>query len=176
MSQVKQTTQTNASKKKFSKPDNMSDLTYAIGVILGLSYPILAFSTGGRAIYQLFIKEGVTYYLPVIMSATAATCYLVATVGFAVRRRWAWWLSVGVLGFETTLTLVVGTLSFIIPEVIGRTVWRHYGVDYGYFPLLQPLFGLFWLLSPSVMEAYGISFRRVGKIPFPIFSGPSTKQ
>jgi len=176
MSQSEQIDSQNTVKKAFSRTDNMSDLTYAIGVILGLSYPILAISTGARALYQLFLKEGVTYYFPSIMSATAATCYLVATVGFAVRARWAWWTSVGVLGFETTLTLVVGTLSYIIPEVIGRTVWRHFGADYGYFPLVQPLFGLFWLLSPSVMEAYGIPFRRWGRIPIPGFSATSVEE
>ena len=161
MSQLDHTqTPAGTSNDKKKKPDDMSDLTYAIGIILGISYPILAFSTGGRAIYQLFLKEGVTYYLPVFMSATAALCYLGATIGFAVRERWAWKLSVGLLGFESTLTFLVGTLSFIIPEVIGRTVWRHFGADYGYFPLVQPLLGLVWLFSPSVMRAYGITLRR----------------
>lgn len=176
MNQPDETTPQNSVKKAFSRSDNMSDLTYAIGVILGLSYPILALSTGVRALYQLVLKEDVTYYFPSMMSAVAATCYLVATVGFAVRARWAWWTSVGVLGFETSLTLVIGTLSYIIPDVIGSTVWRHFGADYGYFPLVQPLFGLFWLLSPSVMEAYGIAFRRVGRIPVPTFAAAPLKE
>jgi hypothetical protein len=143
------------SKNKYSKPDEMSDFAYAAGIILGLSYPILAFSTGGRAIYQLFLKAGVTAYLPPAMSAVAACCYLFATLGFAIRRKWAWQLSVGLLGVETLLTFVVGTLSFIYPDVIGRTVWRHFGADYGYFPLVQPLIGLIWLFSPSTLRAYG---------------------
>jgi hypothetical protein len=157
MSQLDQIkNQPQPSKSKFAKPDEMSDFVYAAGIILGISYPILALSTGARALYQLFFKEGVTYYFPAAMSAIAATCYLIATVGFAVRRKWAWWLSVGTLGFETCLTLVVGTLSFIYPEAIGRTVWRHFGADYGYFPLVQPLLGLLWLFHPSTMRAYGI--------------------
>jgi hypothetical protein len=135
----------------------MSDFIYAAGIILGLSYPILAFSTGGRAVYQLLFKQGVTDYLPPVLSAMAATCYLLATIGFFKRRKWAWWLSVSVLGFETTMTFVVGTLSFIIPAVIGRTVWRHFGIDYGFFPLFQPLLGLFWLFSRETLQAYGIS-------------------
>jgi hypothetical protein len=155
MNQLEQT-QSSAPKKRFSKPDDMSDFAYASGIILGISYPILSISTGARAIYQLFFKAGVTYYLPPLMSATAATCYLLATVGFAVRTRWAWRLSVGTLGFETFLTLVVGALSFIYPDLIGRTVWRHFGADYGYFPLFQPLLGLIWLFSPAIMRAYGI--------------------
>jgi len=135
----------------------LSDFTYAAGVILGLSYPLLAFSTGGRATYQLLFKAEIGNYLATGLSTTATLCYLLATIGFFKRQKWAWWLSVGVLGFETTLTFLVGTLSFIIPEVIGRTVWRHFGVDYGFFPLFQPLVGLFWLLSPDTLKAYGIT-------------------
>lgn len=146
-----------------SVPDTMSDFAYASGIILGLSYPILALSTGARAVFQLFFKEGVTYYLPSLLSAVAAGCYLGATVGFAVRRKWAWRLSVGLLGFETLMTLVVGSLSFMIPEIIGRTVWRHFGVDYGFFPLFQPIVGLVWLFSPSTRRAYGISPGWAGK-------------
>lgn len=150
---------------KNPKPtETMSDFTYAAGIILGLSYPILAFSTGARAFYQLLLKEGVTDYLPPALSALAATCYLVATIGFFYRRRWAWRLSVGSLGFETMLTFIVGTLSFIIPDVIGRTVWRHFGIDYGFFPLFQPLIGLFWLFSPATLKAYGISLGNAKKI------------
>ncbi len=143
--------------------DSMSDFAYAAGIILGLSYPILALSTGARAIYQLFFKAGVTDYLPPALSAVAAGCYLFATIGFAVRRKWAWRLSVGLLGFETLMTFVIGGLSFIIPEIIGRTVWRHFGADYGFFPLFQPLIGLVWLFSPSTLRAYGISLRWWGK-------------
>jgi hypothetical protein len=132
------------------------DIAYAAGIILAISYPVLAVSTGARAIYQLIFKPDVTYYLPPALSAVAASCYLGATIGFAVRRRWAWWTSVGLLGFETLLAFVVGTLSFTYPDLIGRTVWRHFGADYGYFPLFQPIFGLIWLLSPPVLQAYGL--------------------
>jgi hypothetical protein len=153
------------SKSKDRKPDEMSDLAYAAGIILGLSYPILAFSTGGRAVYQLLFKEGVTDYFPPAMSAAAATCYLLATFGFTIRRKWAWQLSVGLLGLETCLTFIVGTLSFIYPDLIGRTVWRHFGADYGYFPLVQPLIGLVWLFSPSTLRAYGFLPARKDKAP-----------
>jgi hypothetical protein len=102
----------------------------------------------------------VTYYLPVILSAVAATCYLLATVGFIVRRRWAWNLSVSVLAFESLMTLVVGTLSFIIADTIGSTVWRHFGADYGFFPLVQPLLGLAWLFHPDTLRLYGITLWR----------------
>ena len=127
-----------------------------IGYILAVSYPLLALSTGVRAIYQLFLKTGVENYLPVYLSALAALLYLLATIGFAYRRRWTWWLSVISLGIESCLTLLVGVWSFIDPDLIGRTVWRHFGEDYGFFPLFQPLLGLVWLLWPLTMVAYGV--------------------
>lgn len=126
------------------------------GTILAFSYPVLAISTGFRSAYQLFLKEGVASYTGPILSAAAALCYLTATVGFAYRRRWAWWLSVLVLGFESLMTLIVGTLSLVNPELIGSTVWRLFGIDYGFFPLIQPLLGLAWLFHPETLQSYGI--------------------
>lgn len=131
----------------------------ATGFILGISYPVLAISTFFRATYQLFLKEDVTSYVGPALTAVAAACYLTATIGFFVRQRWAWWLSVSVLSFETTMTFLVGTLSILYPEVIGGTVWRYFGIDYGFFPLFQPLLGLAWLLHPATRAAYGISVK-----------------
>jgi hypothetical protein len=132
------------------------DLLSAIGYILGVSYPVLALSTGVRAVFQLFFKDGVANYLGPSLSGVAALCYLVGAIGFLYRRRWTWYLSIGSLGFETLLTLIVGTLSYLVPEVIGGTVWRHFGADYGYFPLFQPILGLIWLLWPDTLRAYGV--------------------
>lgn len=126
------------------------------GTILAFSYPVLALSTGFRSLYQFFLKEGVESYTGPALSGVAALCYLIATIGFAYRRRWAWWLSVLVLGFESLMTLIVGTLSIINPELIGSTVWRWFGIDYGFFPLVQPLLGLAWLLHPETLQSYGI--------------------
>lgn len=130
------------------------------GFVLGISYPVLAISTFFRAAYQLFLKEGVVNYVGPALTAVAATCYMLATVGFFVRARWAWWLSVSVLTFESFMTLTVGTLTILYPEMIGSTVWRYFGIDYGFFPLVQPLLGLAWLLAPATREAYGIVWRQ----------------
>jgi hypothetical protein len=146
-------------------PGILSGIASASGYVLALSYPVLALSTGVRAIYQLFFKEGgligsgnPDLIVGPSLSALAATLYLLATIGFAYRRRWSWRLSVFTLGLETLLTLVVGTLSlpFLFPELIGGTVWRLYGIDYGFFPLFQPLLGLIWLFWPATLKAYGI--------------------
>ena len=150
----------NESRQESGRPERASgstELVTVLGYILTLSYPLLALSTGVRALFQLLVKEDVVNYLAPTLSLVAALCYLTATIGFARRVRWGWRLSVGVLAFETMLTLLVGSLSFIIPDTIGRTVWRHFGVDYGYFPLFQPLIGLVWLFWPSIMRQYGLN-------------------
>src|SRR5215203_20455 len=123
-----------------------------IGYILAVSYPVLALSTGVRALYQLFVRHDITNYLAVYLSATAALCYLIAAIGFAYRRRWTWWLSVTILAIETALTIIVGAWSILDPPFIGSTVWRHFGEDYGFFPLIQPILGLVWLLWPQTIR------------------------
>lgn len=132
----------------------LSGFIRAAGVILAISYPVLALSTGVRALYQLFLKEGVTNYLAPALSAVAAVCYLLATVGFIVRKRWAWRLSVSMLVFELVMVLVIGMLSYVVPDTIGRTVWAHFGADYGFFPLLQPILGLAWLFNRETRATY----------------------
>ncbi len=138
----------------------LASIVSPTGYILAVSYPVLALSTGVRAIVQLarVMTDGdFATILPPAMSAVAALCYLAATVGFAYRRKWSWWLSAGVLGLETVLTVVIGVWSYIEPALIGRTVWRHFGEDYGYFPLFQPLLGLVWLFWRETQRAYGFS-------------------
>jgi len=130
------------------------------GYVLAVSYPVLAVSTGARALYQAFIRDDITDYLPVALSGLAALLYLIAAIGFAYRRPWTWRLSVGALGIEAVMTVVVGIWSIVNPDVVGRTVWRHFGEDYGYFPLVQPLLGLAWLLWPVTMRAYGVDDSR----------------
>lgn len=138
--------------------DSFAGFISAAGTILAISYPVLALSTGYRAIYRLFFKDGDVNVFGSTMTLVAASCYLTATLGIIMRERWgkaAWWMSVGVLGFETFMTLLIGTLSFIYPEQIGSTAWRHFGADYGYFPLVQPILGLAWLFNKQTMRAYG---------------------
>lgn len=136
--------------------DNRSRFLKGAGTVLAISYPVLAISTFFRGAYQLFAKEGVTNYVGPTLTMVASLCYMLATVGFAVRRKWAWYLSVSVLGFESFMTLVVGILSIVYPDLIGSTVWRYFGIDYAFFPLIQPLIGLAWLLHRETLIAYGI--------------------
>ncbi len=133
-----------------------TDILVAIGAILGISYPVLALSTGVRAIYQALERPDLSA-LSIGLSGLAALVYLMAAIAFFVRRRWAWRLGVAALLFETVMALGVGALSYIIPDVIGRTVWRHFGADYGYFPLIQPVLGLIWLAWPETLRRYGLA-------------------
>lgn len=145
-----------------STPDNtdplrnlIADLITPIGYLLGLSYPVLALSTGVRGVYQLFFRADLNDLGPAL-SVLAAGLYLTATTGFFVRKKWAWRLSITMLGIETVFTLAIGTLSFIYPDLIGSTAWRAFGQDYGYFPLFQPLLGLVWLWWPDTRRSYGL--------------------
>ncbi|GEM85715.1 hypothetical protein [Meiothermus granaticius] len=135
----------------------------AIGQILAVSYPVLALSAGTRAVYQLFFKPGVTDKFPPALSAVAALLYLLATLGFVLRKPWAWWLAVGILTLETAGVLLVGTLSLLEPGVIGRTVWHDYGIDYGFLPLIQPILGLIWLMWPENRRAFFLDQPRLSQ-------------
>lgn len=134
----------------------MSGFIAAAGVILAVSYPVLAIATGFRAIYQIIEGDPAN---SAYLSLIASVLYATATVGFVVRRRWAWKLSFGALLIEAGFTLVIGVMSFTSPELIGRNVWQYFGRDYGYFPLVQPLLGLLWLIHPQTRAVYGIGDR-----------------
>ena len=79
-----------------------------------------------------------------------------ATVGFTRRTKPAWMVSVSALTLELVGIAVVGTLSYTNPDLVGETAWRHFGADYGYFPFIQPVLGLIWLLHPQTVRAFGI--------------------
>lgn len=121
------------------------------GAILEVAYPVLALSTAFRAAYQLY--EGQLSNAP-WLSLLASLFYFLASFGFRKPVKWAWNLSVGVLLLETAFTLVIGALSMIQPELIGRNVWTLFGRDYGFFPLIQPLLGLAWLFHPATRKIY----------------------
>jgi hypothetical protein len=108
------------------------------------------------------VRQDLVYAVPAYLSLLAAVCYLLAAVGFVYRRRWAWYLSVTMLAFETIMVMVIGSVSLAQPDLVGRTVWRHFGADYGYFPLVQPVIGLVWLFWPETLRAYGLAGRRDG--------------
>ncbi|MEO8083419.1 MAG: hypothetical protein ABI780_06315 [Ardenticatenales bacterium] len=134
----------------------LSDIASVAGYVLGVSYPVLALSTGVRGIYQLFFKAAPVTTLGPALSTLAAAVYLAATLGFTIRRPWAWRVGVALLSFELVGAIIVGALSFAMPAVIGHTAWGRFGADYGFFPLFQPLLGLIWLYWPPTIARYGV--------------------
>lgn len=129
----------------------------AIGYVLGISYPLLAFSATGRSVYQLFFKVGPTTGIGPLTSLFAALCYLAATIGFTYRRPWTWWLSLAVLAIESCGTLITGVLSIVEPDLIGSSVWRLFGIDFAFFPLVQPIAGIAWLAWPPTRRLFGFN-------------------
>ena len=116
-----------------------------VGRLLIAVYGIFAISASARALFQLFTKfnEAPVAYL---LSALSAAVYIVATLSLA-RSGQLWsriaWLAVG---FELAGVLVVGLLSFLVPQLFSHpSVWSGFGVGYGYVPLVLPVLGLIWL-------------------------------
>ena len=135
-----------------------ASLISAAGYILAVAYPVLALSTGARAGYQIFFKEGgVVFHLPSVLSLVATLVYLLISFCFIYRRPWTWRLSLGALAFELLMVLAVGVWSIADPALIGRTVWRLFGQDYGFFPLFLPVVGLVWLLWPPTRALYRLT-------------------
>lgn len=88
------------------------------------------------------------------LSAFAALVYVVALVSLSLRGRTAWWVSVVALNVELVGVVVVGTWSVLAPQMFpDATVWSTYGRGYLFIPLVLPVVGLWWLLSPRGARA-----------------------
>ena len=115
------------------------------GRVLVVVYGILALAATARSLYQIgtrFEEAPVAY----VLSAVAGVVYILATLALALPgelwRRVAW----VVIGFELAGVLVVGTLSFVVPEWFAHpSVWSWFGMGYGFVPLVLPVLGLVWL-------------------------------
>ncbi|MBI5160092.1 MAG: hypothetical protein HY996_01520 [Micrococcales bacterium] len=131
-------------------------LATGVGRVLVVVYAILAIGATGRSLTQIltrFADAPVAYTL----SAVAAVVYILATIALAAPGA-AWtriaWVTIG---FELAGVLVVGTLSWVAPQLLGiedldpfgrqATVWSLYGAGYLLIPLALPVLGLIWLRS-----------------------------
>lgn len=129
-------------------------LLQLIGYILGISYPLLALSTGARGLYQIWFRPDIINKLGPILTSVAGVLYVIAALGF-FRRTPRWWrVSVIALSVETVLAVVIGALSFLLPDLISHTSWWHFGQEYASFPLFQPILGLIYLLSRAARETF----------------------
>lgn len=123
-----------------------------IGYVLGISYPLFGVSVLARGIVQTWF-----HYRPenaAWLDLVCAVIYFAAAVGFFLRSRWAWKLSVVALSLEIGFCLVVGTLSIF--GLVGTNVWTLYGIQYGFIPTIQPILGLLWLRRTRTRIDYGL--------------------
>ena len=105
-------------------------------------YGVLALAACARGAYEVAVKfdqAPVAYSL----SMFAGVVYAVATFALATNRRWLAWPTVLI---EMTGVLVVGVLSFVVPDLFERaSVWSWFGVEYLLVPLVLPFLGVAWL-------------------------------
>jgi hypothetical protein len=115
------------------------------GRLLVAIYALFALSASARAGVQIATKFG---HAPVayLLSAFAATVYILATVTLATGSPAARRIAVWSCSVELAGVLVVGTWSLADPATFpDATVWSSYGSGYGFVPLVLPVFGLLWL-------------------------------
>lgn len=125
--------------------------------VLAFAYGFLAFSAGGRSLYELIVRFD-DAPLAILLSTLAALVYLTAAI--CMRRRGAriWRIAVACCSFELLGVLVVGTVSLASSHPFKlATVWSHYGSGYGFVPLVLPVLGLGWLLRRETRRDYGVA-------------------
>ncbi|MCD6640232.1 MAG: hypothetical protein LT071_10015 [Nocardioides sp.] len=123
------------------------------GRLLVAVYGIFAVAATARSLVQLGFKADEAP-LAYGLSAVAGLVYIAATLGLAevgpAPRRLAW----AAVVFEMAGVLVVGTLSVLDPALFpDETVWSTYGKGYGWFPLVLPFVGVWWLLRTRPRQA-----------------------
>ncbi|WP_127472658.1 hypothetical protein [Microbacterium sulfonylureivorans] len=119
-----------------------------IGRVLVVVYAIMALAATGRSFVQIvqrFDEAPLAYTL----SAISAVVYIVATLALVFAGSRGWYLVAWIaIVFELVGVLVIGTLTFVLPELFAHhTVWSWFGSGYLFVPLVLPFFGLWWLVT-----------------------------
>lgn len=120
-----------------------------IGTVLTFVYAVMALAATGRSFVQI-VGRFDQAPVPYLLSAAAAVVYILATVALMLSRSRQWYVVawVAVL-FELVGVLVIGTLSWTVPDVFhaDQTVWSLYGSGYVWIPLALPFIGIGYLSS-----------------------------
>jgi len=119
-----------------------------IGRVLVIVYGVMALAALGRSFVQIverFDEAPLAYSL----SAASAIVYILATLALVFAGGRAWYLVAWVaISFELVGVLVIGLLSFLLPDLFAHpTVWSWFGMGYLFVPLVLPFFGLWWLVT-----------------------------
>ena len=105
-------------------------------------YGVLALAACARGGYEVAVKLDQAP-LAYSLALFSGVVYAVATFALATNRRWLAWPTVLI---EMAGVLVVGTLSFVAPDLFQRSsVWSWFGVEYLLVPLVLPFLGVSWL-------------------------------
>ncbi|QEO13386.1 hypothetical protein FLP10_02360 [Agromyces intestinalis] len=134
-----------------------------IGRVLVVVYGILALAATGRTAVQIierFDEAPVAFTL----SGLSAVVYIVATIALIAPGRVWYRVAWITIGFEAVGVLVVGTITWLWPDLLGTgtgdpfgrtsTVWSLFGAGYLFIPLLLPALGMWWLAThPPVDDA-----------------------
>lgn len=120
-------------------------LNVGLGRLLIFVYGLFTLSAGARAAVQIATKfhEAPLAYL---LSALAAVIYLIATICLARSTPASRRVGIVCCSIEFIGVIVVGAASLVWRSAFpDATVWSGFGAGYGFFPLLLPLVGLWWL-------------------------------
>ncbi len=107
-----------------------------------LLFAIAATSRAGLQIATKFDQAPLAY----LLSALAATVYIVAAVGLARAGHAGRRVALACCTVELVGVVGVGAFSLARPDLFpDETVWSGFGSGYGYIPLVLPILGLAWL-------------------------------
>lgn len=120
-----------------------------IGRVLVIVYAIMALAATGRSFVQI-VQEFDAAPVAYSLSAMAALVYILATTALIKASSPGWFVVAWVaVCFELAGVLIVGTLSFVVPELFAHdaTVWSGFGYGYFWVPLVLPVLGMWWLVK-----------------------------
>ena len=119
-----------------------------IGRVLVIVYAIMALAATGRSFVQI-VQSFEEAPLAYTLSAISAVVYIVATLALVFAGSRGWYLVAWIaIVFELAGVLIVGALSFVLPDLFAHpTVWSWFGLGYLFVPLVLPFFGLWWLIT-----------------------------
>lgn len=116
-----------------------------LGRVLIAVYAVWALAATARSAVQIIERFDVAP-LAFVLSGVAAVFYVVATISLARGDRGSRRLATASCTLELVGVLVVGTVSYVRPELFPEpTVWSHFGQGYVFIPVLLPILGLLWL-------------------------------